>query len=170
MNISILFSILCIIVWLIGPVLKLSITKICLDFLEERKIKTSILFTNLSDFNLILESFILNFLIYFYLTLWFLLFIIPGLIKLYSYSMAFYVMADNPGISASEALRESKRLMDGHKLDLFILHLSFIGWHLLCVVTFGIMYTYFVPYFATTMAGFYQEIKSEKQFISIRSN
>ena len=60
--------------------------------------------------------------------LWSLLFIIPGIIKAYAYSMTTYILADNPNMKAMDALRESERMMQGHKWELFCLHLSYIGW------------------------------------------
>ena len=75
----------------------------------------------------------------FFVFLWSLLLFIPGIVKSYAYSMAPYVLADNPTFTAREALRESKRITQGHKGQLFILELSFFGWMLLQVlVTNGI--------------------------------
>ena len=70
--------------------------------------------------------------------LWSLLLVIPGIIATYRYSLAFYVLCDNPEMSVTECVNESKRLMDGHKGRLFCLHLSFIGWRLLSALTLGI--------------------------------
>ncbi len=101
----------------------------------------------------------LNILVSFFTFLWSLLFVIPGIIKQYSYSMAFYVLADNPELTAREALAKSKEIMQGHKLDLFVLHLSFIGWFFLVGLTFGIAAIYVIPYMSTTVANFYNSIK-----------
>ena len=83
----------------------------------------------------------------------------PGIIKAFSYSMAFYVLAENKGMSALEAIRKSKELMDGHKMDLFVLGLSFIGWSLVVAFTFGLAAIWVVPYMETTAANFYNSIK-----------
>lgn len=91
--------------------------------------------------------------------LWSLLFIIPGIIKGLSYSMGMYILAEHPEMSATEALDESKRMMNGHKLDLFILQLSFIGWALLVPFTFGILMIWLVPYMAMSTTNFYNSIK-----------
>lgn len=93
--------------------------------------------------------------------LWSLLFIIPGIVKVYSYSMTFYILNDNPDITAREAISMSKEMMNGHKLDLFVLHLSFIGWYLLCIITFGIAALYVVPYVAASETAFYDAIKKQ---------
>lgn len=69
-----------------------------------------------------------SFLTSLFTTLWTFLLIIPGIIKSFSYSMAMYILAENKGMSALEAIRQSKKMMHGKKMDLFILGLSFIGW------------------------------------------
>ena len=96
--------------------------------------------------------------------LWSLLFIIPGIIKGYSYSMAMYIVAENPGISALEAIDRSKKMMDGHKMEFFILYLSFYGWALLTVITFGIAGIWTIPYMNATLANFYNEVKPKETF------
>ena len=101
----------------------------------------------------------LNFLIGFFTMLWSLLFYIPGIIAALRYSLAFYVLADNPHMTAREALNESKRLMQGHKMELFVMHLSFIGWYILCMFTFFIPIFYVGPYHNTSIANFYQYVK-----------
>lgn len=104
------------------------------------------------------NSIVLNILTGLFVFLWALLFIIPGIVKAYAYSMGPYLMAENPSITATEALDESQRLMDGHKMDLFILQLSFFGWFLLGIITFGIALIWVVPYMQAATAEFYVEI------------
>lgn len=99
---------------------------------------------------------------YLFLILWSLLFIIPGLIKIYSYSMANYIIEDlvaqGREIEPTEAITKSRMLMDGHKLDLFLLDLSFLGWALLVPLTFGIGSLWLTPYQLTTRAAFYRQL------------
>jgi uncharacterized membrane protein len=97
-----------------------------------------------------------------YTLLWTLLLIIPGIIKAYSYSMTYYVLEDNPELSGDKAIEESMRIMSGHKWALFWLHLTFIGWALLCILTLGIGFFWLVPYMNTAQAAFYEDIKAEK--------
>lgn len=106
------------------------------------------------------KSIWLGFLVYFFTWLWTLLFIIPGIIKSISYSMAFYILADNPRLTAREALNESKRIMRGRKWEYFVLQLSFVWWILLGVVTFGLSFIYVGPYIQATTANFYNKIKN----------
>lgn len=93
-----------------------------------------------------------------YTFLWSLLFIIPGIIASYSYTMATYIMAEHPEISASEALRHSKAIMYGNKWRLFCLSFSFIGWSFLCVFTLGIGYLWLLPYEKAAVTDFYREV------------
>ncbi len=94
-----------------------------------------------------------------YIFLWSLLFIIPGIVKTYSYSMAFYIMNDHPEYTATQCLDESRRMMQGHKLDLFCLHLSFIGWIIVAAFTLGIGMLWVEPYMQLAQANFYEELK-----------
>jgi hypothetical protein len=88
------------------------------------------------------------------------LFIIPGLIKTYSYSMAYYIQRDNPHMSALECITESRRMMEGHKLRLFLLQLSFIGWYILGCIPFYIGLLWVIPYFGVAQANFYENLKT----------
>lgn len=94
--------------------------------------------------------------------LWSLILIIPGIVKSYAYSMSFFVLADNPEMSQSEARAESVRLMEGNKMRMFLLTLSFIGWYLLSALTFGILLFWVIPYVNVTIACFYDELKESK--------
>ena len=92
-------------------------------------------------------------------TLWTLLLIIPGIIAAYSYQMTLYILLDNPNMNVMDAIKESKRMMKGHKMDYFILQLSFIGWIILGIFTLGILYLWLVPYMSVTMCNFYNNLK-----------
>ena len=81
------------------------------------------------------DGFCMNFLQGLYVALWSLLLFIPGVVKAYSYAMTPYIMAEHPGLTANEAITESRRIMDGNKWRLFCLDLSFLGWELLCTPT-----------------------------------
>ena len=94
--------------------------------------------------------------------LWSLLFVIPGIVKTYSYAMTYYILADNPEMKPNDAITASREMMDGHKFDLFVLHLSFFWWYLLGSITFGLAYIYVIPYVNAAQANFYETIKAEK--------
>jgi len=93
--------------------------------------------------------------------LWSMLFVIPGIIKAISYSMTPYILVDQPEVSAREALKLSMRMTKGHKGEIFVMYLSFIGWGILTSLTGGILGIFYtVPYMNTTMAGYYEELKA----------
>ena len=93
--------------------------------------------------------------------LWTLLLIIPGLIKSYAYMLTPYILKDNPEVSAKDASSLSDEMMKGHKFDLFYLHLSFIGWIILSILTCGIGVLWLYPYMYTAQAAFYEDVKAE---------
>lgn len=107
------------------------------------------------------KAFLLAFLMNLFILLWTILLIIPGIIAFYSYSQAYYILIDNPEMSSLDAIKASKELMKGHKFELFVLQLSFIGWSILCVFTLGIGYLWLIPYINTTLANFYNEISGK---------
>lgn len=97
-----------------------------------------------------------------YIALWSLLLVIPGVIKAYEYRMVIYLIAENPGMSSKEAFAKSKEMMNGQKWNAFVLDLSFIGWHILGICTFGILETFYVmPYTLLTNAELYHALKTE---------
>lgn len=93
-----------------------------------------------------------------YQILWTMLFIIPGIVKAYSYAMTPYILAKYTNVDANCAITLSRRIMDGRKADLFVVDLSFIGWQILNILTFGILGIFYVmPYMQLTKAGCFDE-------------
>lgn len=144
----------------ITPSFTIGLTLIFLGLTEGKKAEVGTLFKGFHYFG---KALWLSILIFVFIFLWALLLYIPGIIKSYSYSMAYNILAEHPEMTAREALRESKAIMHGHKGELFVLYLSFIPWILLCVVTLGIGMIYVVPYVETTITNFYQQIKRQPQ-------
>jgi len=138
------------------PVFTLALVKIFLGMTYGEAPEIAKLF---ADFNKFWSAFKVTFLVGLFVSLWSLLFVIPGIVKALSYSQAMYILAENPDIGAREAINRSKAMMEGHKMELFVLGLSFIGWHLLGAVTIGIAYIYVLPYMNATMANFYNRVK-----------
>ena len=141
---------------LIGPAFTLATVAIYLKLANGESIAVGDVFSKFDQF---WPAFKVNFLVNLFTALWSLLFVIPGIIKGFSYAMANFILAENPGIGAREAINRSKAMMDGHKMELFVLNLSFIGWYLLCGITFGIAAIWVVPYMSATMVNFYNSIK-----------
>lgn len=102
-----------------------------------------------------------------FIFLWSLLLIIPGIIKAYSYAMTPYILVDEPELSANQAIEKSMAMMKGHKFDLFYLHLSFIGWIILSIITCGIGLLWLLPYMYVAQAAFYSDLKAEYETRSI---
>lgn len=96
-----------------------------------------------------------------YIVLWSFLLIVPGIIKGYSYAMTSYILRDNPELKFNAAIEKSMDMMQGHKMQLFLLHLSFIGWVILAILTAGIGYFFLLPYMQTAIAAFYEDVKAE---------
>ena len=85
---------------------------------------------------------------------------IPGIIKSYEYAIIPHILADDPEISSKDAFKKAKEMMNGNKFRLFKLNISFIGWYVLCFVTFGIGIFFLMPYINAATAEFYVELKS----------
>ncbi len=96
-----------------------------------------------------------------FIALWSLLFLIPGIVKAYSYAMTPFILEENPELTAGEAIDRSRFMMRGHKFDLFWLQLSFIGWFFLSLLTAGIGLLWLEPYYRTSLAAFYEEVKAD---------
>ena len=94
--------------------------------------------------------------------LWTLLFIIPGIVKSYAYAMTYYIQHDHPEMSGRDAINASQKMMYGHKGDLFLLDLSFIGWYLLVILTCGVLSIYVTPYHQAARCAFYEQLLKEQ--------
>lgn len=94
-----------------------------------------------------------------YLVLWSLLLLIPAIIKSFSYSMSYYILNENPTMSPNDAITLSRKMMDGHKWRLFCLRFSYIGWILLSILTFGILFLWVAPKMELAQYEFYLDLK-----------
>ncbi|MDD6308854.1 MAG: DUF975 family protein [Clostridia bacterium] len=141
---------------IVSPAFALSMVRVYLNVANGNKPEAKDAFCGFDDF---WSAFKVCFLVGLFTFLWSLLFIIPGIIKSYSYRMAMYVLAENKGKSALACINESKEITKGYKADLFVLDLSFIGWSLLCCVTFGIALIWVMPYIQTTYVNAYNSLK-----------
>lgn len=94
-----------------------------------------------------------------YNILWTLLFIIPGIVKAYSYRMVPYILGDNPNIAANEAITLSRKMMDGNKFEAFVLDLSFLGWYILGLLALVVGVLFVNPYYDATCAQLYLALR-----------
>ena len=115
--------------------------------------------TLFAGFKIFVQTFLAGLLMFIFTMLWSLLLIIPGIMATYSYRMTYYILADNPDISAMDAITKSKQMMKGNKAELFLLDLSFIGWYILGAIPLGIGLLWVVPYHLTATAHFYNRLK-----------
>ena len=91
--------------------------------------------------------------------LWSLLFVIPGIVKAYSYSMAMYIKNDNPDYDWRKCIDESQEMMSGHKADLFMLDLSFLGWMIVGTLCAGVGVFWVNAYMSAAHAQFYEDLR-----------
>ncbi len=145
---------------IVGGPLMLGISRIFLKLWHRQDFQIEEMFQGFNDFSRSLVAYLLMCL---YVFLWSLLLVVPGIIAAISYSMTFFIMAEDPKIEAQEALRKSKEMMEGHKTEFFLLMLSFIGWMVLACLTWGLGFLLLSSY--TTMAStiFYQRLKGQVQ-------
>lgn len=97
-----------------------------------------------------------------YTALWMLLLVVPGVIKYYSYAMTDYILKEEPEMKNNAAIEKSMAMMENNNMKLFLLDLSFIGWALLCIVTFGIGFLFLQPYMQVSRAAFYEDLKAQQ--------
>ena len=143
---------------LTGP-FTLSIAYCSLTVSNNQDIKVEDAFIGFQDFVRSFLAYIINSIFIF---LWSLLLIIPGIIKTLSYSMTFFILQEDKNISANDARKLSMEMMNGYKWKLFCLYFSFIGWILLSILTFGILFLWISSYMDVAKAEFYKNIKAEK--------
>lgn len=141
---------------IVTPAFALSLIRIYLSLAQGANPEVKDAFTGFDDF---WSAFKVTFLVGLYTFLWSLLFVIPGIIKGFSYSMSLYILAENKGKSAKECIKESMEMTDGHKMELFVLGLSFIGWGFLVAITFGIAAIWVAPYMQATLTNAYNSLK-----------
>jgi len=144
-----------------GPLmLGLSIFSLSISRNEEARLEQ--LFLGFNDFGVALGAYLLTLL---FIILWLILLIIPGIIAALSYSMTFFIIADDSSVGAMDAIDKSKMMMDGYKLKLFRLTLRFLGLALLCILTLGIGFFWLFPYIQVCMAKFYDDVKANQLMI-----
>ncbi len=144
---------------IVVPAFTLSIIRVYLNLAQNIKPKAVDAFSGFNDF---WSAFKVSFLVGIFSFLWSLLFVIPGIVKSYSYLFSTYILAENKNKPALECINESKAMTNGHKMELFVLHLSFIGWILLIVATLGIAAIWVSPYMQATFTNAYNMLKPKK--------
>lgn len=113
-------------------------------------------------FSFVGKVIVLQIMLFIYTFLWSMLFVIPGIIAGYRYRFALYNLCENPEMGVMEAIAMSCAQTRGHKMDLFVLDLTFIGWSFVCTLTLGIASIWVAPYVCQTDLGYFQQIKNMK--------
>ncbi len=146
----------------IGGPLTLGMAIFALSLSRNEDARLEQLFDGFQHFLVALVAYLLVIL---YTILWMLLLIVPGIIASISYSMTFYIIAEDRSISANDAIDKSKQMMDGYKMKYFTLMLRFLALGLLCILTLGIGFLWLIPFIQVTTAKFYDDIKSDTTFV-----
>lgn len=128
------------------------------NFINDKETKIEILFSKFKDWKQVTMVFIHQFAM---VLLYTLLLVIPGMIKALGYSLVPYILANDSNMGSDEVLKLSEKMMKGHKMDLFMFSLSFIGWHLLAIFTLGILEIWIIPYQETATTKYLLDIKAE---------
>lgn len=134
-----------------------------LGLTRKEEVSLTDIFQDYKKIGLIVVTLIIS---YVFIIFGYILLIIPGIMIAFSLVMVGYLLADSKETSISEArniIRESREMMNGYKLDYFIFELSFIGWHFLGAITFGIAYIYVIPYFTFANTLYYQRLKEKRK-------
>jgi len=127
-----------------------------LELSREGDPKIEMIFKGFNDFVRALISYLLMIL---FILLWALLLIVPGIIAGISYSMTFFILAEDPSIKPMDAIDKSKAMMDGYKWKMFELGIYLFLLSLLCILTLGIGFLWLMPYGQVSCAKFYKEVK-----------
>lgn len=151
--------IVAVIFFVLGSTVTLGYSKFNLAIIDNREAKIGNLF---EYFNIWKSAAMTQLWRVLYTFLWSLLFIVPGVVAAYSYAMTPYIKAEFPEIAPKEAVAASKKLMYGNRYRLFCLDMSFFGWTLLCVLTFGVGFLWLNPYINAAKADFYREISGTR--------
>jgi len=146
----------------IGGPLAMSMTLIFLRIYKQEPFELGQVLEGFKQFS---RAFTTYLLIAIYVFLWMLLLIVPGIIAALGYTMTFFIMAENPEMPATEAMRRSKQMMFGHKWELFNLGLSFLGWLIVSALTFGIGLLWLQSYVMASVTIFYHKIKGQQEEI-----
>lgn len=134
-----------------------------LGLTRKEEVSLTDIFQDYKKIGLIVVTLIIS---YVFIIFGYILLIIPGIMIAFSLVMVVYLLADSKETSISEAkniIRESREMMNGYKLDYFIFELSFIGWHFLGAITFGIAYIYVIPYFTFANTLYYKRLKEKRK-------
>ena len=140
----------------VGSAVQLGYVRYNLNLVDARPAQIGDLFTYFGRFG---DALVLRLLMGLYVFAGLVLFVVPGIRAVYSYALAPYILAEDPECTPMEAMRRSKEMMNGYRMDLFFLDLSFIGWHLLSAVLLNLGQLLLTPYTSAARAVFYRDLQ-----------
>ena len=143
---------------LLGGAFALGISTFSLAIARKTEAKFEMLFSGFKNYGKSLGLYLLQAL---FILLWMLLLIVPGIIAAISYSMSFFILSDDPNIRAMDAIKKSKKMMNGYKWKFFCLGCRFIGWCILGILSLFIGFLWIVPYIHISYAKFYEDVKAQ---------
>lgn len=150
--------VMAVLLFALGSIIEVGYAKFNLDLVDRQKEpEIGTVFGFFSNWKTVAVAKLLQTL---YVFLWSLLFIIPGIVASFSYAMTGFILAEDPELTASEAIERSKEMMYGNRWRLFCLQFSFIGWSILCSLTFGVGNLWLTPYRQAATAAFYREVSN----------
>jgi len=147
--------------FLLTPIITVAVFYCIKHLLQNKKLVVETLYNQFKSFEHALKMIAVGLLVEVIIFVGLILLIIPGIIFAYAYSQALRIIAENPDMEIMEGLRKSKEMMKGHKWELFVFQLSFIGHFLLTVITFGIYGFYFLPYYQTCQVNYYLHLSGQ---------
>ena len=138
---------------------QVGLTYFMVQFINDKEHEFKDLFRFAGDY---VRIFVVNLLQTIFIALWTLLLIVPGIMKAFAYALVSFILADDKykDLGYMDVLKKSEEMMNGHKMDLFVFELSFIGWWLLAGLTLGILCIWLVPYYSTAKYKFLNDIKT----------
>ena len=141
---------------------EVGITYYMVKFITDKEVEFKDIFKFSNDF---VKDLLVGLLASIFTVLWSLLLIVPGIIKAISYSLVPMLLADEKynDLNGTDYLKKSEEMMNGHKMDYFVLYLSFIGWHLLAILTLGILEIWIIPYQTTATTKFLYDVKTNAE-------
>ena len=143
--------------FVIGGSVSIGHNRFCLKLVDGEQAQFEDLF---SGFDIFGNAFVLNLLITLKVFAWSLLFVIPGIVKAYAYSMAYYIKLDHPDYGWKACIDASRQMMDGHKWEKFVLDLSFLGWIIVGSLCLGVGTLWVTPYMEAANAQFYEYVRT----------
>lgn len=141
---------------MLGFILSIGLINFMLTFINGKEPEFDALFSRFKDWKRLITTWFHQYISVF---LWTLCFIVPGIIKGFAYSLVPYILESDNETAPKDVLKLSEEMMMGHKMDLFMLNLSFIGWHFLAILTCGILEIWIIPYQQVTVVKFLNDIK-----------